>query len=301
MEPTRRTASSSADLASAESIRRAWRRSSAATVWRLFFTRWWISRMVASLVTSSRSRRRRSLTSRTSTSAPIRVPCGRSGIDRTISATEDVAELGVAVRPATEHRAQRLLVRALSRRDQVARQVGQHHPGRGRRTGPADGRPTARWDSRRRPPGLVHPQEAVADAGRVGVVAALARATGSARRRSSGSGRPRSAGRTARAGWASGRPAGWCADRPPRSPGRPGGPGWSRCGPGRRRATPGRPRGPAGPRRTPGRPAGVGPSARSCRRCRRHRPSGRSWAASGRPPRSRCRRGRATTAPGRRS
>ena len=40
--------------------RRACSRSSAATVCRLFFTRWWISRIVASLVSSSRSRRRSS-------------------------------------------------------------------------------------------------------------------------------------------------------------------------------------------------------------------------------------------------
>ena len=90
IEPTRRTASSSAALASALSIRRACSRSRAATVCRLFFTRWWISRMVASLVTSSRSRLRRSVTSRTSTSAPISRPCGRSGMARTISDTESV-------------------------------------------------------------------------------------------------------------------------------------------------------------------------------------------------------------------
>ena len=56
--------------------RRACSRSSAATVCRLFFTRWWISRMVASLVISSRSRRRTSVMSRTSTSAPIGTPAG---------------------------------------------------------------------------------------------------------------------------------------------------------------------------------------------------------------------------------
>ena len=59
--------------------RRACRRSSAATVCRLFFTRWWISRMVASLLSSARSRRRTSVTSLTSTSAPEGRPRGRSG------------------------------------------------------------------------------------------------------------------------------------------------------------------------------------------------------------------------------
>ena len=64
-----------------QSIRRACSRSSAATVCRLFFTRWWISRIVASLVSSSRSRRRSSVTSRTSTSAPTCVaPVARSGM-----------------------------------------------------------------------------------------------------------------------------------------------------------------------------------------------------------------------------
>jgi hypothetical protein len=44
----RLTDSSMATLASADSKRRAWSRSSDAIVWRLFFTRWWISRIVAS-------------------------------------------------------------------------------------------------------------------------------------------------------------------------------------------------------------------------------------------------------------
>ena len=47
---TRSSASASASFASAVDARRAWRRSSAATVCRLFFTRWWISRIVASLL-----------------------------------------------------------------------------------------------------------------------------------------------------------------------------------------------------------------------------------------------------------
>ena len=47
---TRRIASPSASSASGDATRRDCSRSSAATVCRLFFTRWWISRIVASLV-----------------------------------------------------------------------------------------------------------------------------------------------------------------------------------------------------------------------------------------------------------
>ncbi len=79
IDATRRTDSSSAALAAGMPTRRACRRSRAATVCRLFFTRWWISRMVASLVISARSRRRTSVMSRTSTSAPIGTPAGISG------------------------------------------------------------------------------------------------------------------------------------------------------------------------------------------------------------------------------
>ena len=82
IDPTRRTASSSAARASGARSRLDCRRSRAATVCRLFFTRWWISLMVASLVISSRSRRRSSVTSRTRTSAPVRLPPTISGIDR---------------------------------------------------------------------------------------------------------------------------------------------------------------------------------------------------------------------------
>ena len=63
----RRSDSSIAACASGDCSRRPWSRSSAAIVCRLFFTRWWISRMVASFESSSRSRRRRSVTSRMST------------------------------------------------------------------------------------------------------------------------------------------------------------------------------------------------------------------------------------------
>ncbi len=210
IEPTRRTASSSAAFASGESIRRAWSRSRAATVWRLFFTRWWISRIVASLVTSSRSRRRRSVTSRTSTSAPMCSPSGRSGIDLTISATEVGGQLGVAVGAAGEHSAERLLVGAQAWRDQVAGQVGEQHAGQ------VPGQPEAAvhrervracvdHPALRRRPGGSRPPPAVSPRGRC-----AGRVTGSDRGRSSGSGRQRSGGRTAPAGWVCGRRAGWC-------------------------------------------------------------------------------------------
>ena len=67
IERIRRSDSSIAACASGDCSRRPCSRSSAAMVCRLFFTRWWISRMVASFDSSSRSRRRRSVTSRSST------------------------------------------------------------------------------------------------------------------------------------------------------------------------------------------------------------------------------------------
>ena len=72
--------SSSAIRASGTATRRACSRSSAATVCRLFFTRWWISRIVASLLMICRSRRRSSVTSCISSSAPSVSPRGRSGM-----------------------------------------------------------------------------------------------------------------------------------------------------------------------------------------------------------------------------
>jgi hypothetical protein len=80
MDEIRATDSSMATLASGASIRRDWRRSSEEIVCRLFFTRWWISRMVASLDSSIRSRRRSSLMSRISTTAPVASPRSRSGM-----------------------------------------------------------------------------------------------------------------------------------------------------------------------------------------------------------------------------
>ena len=177
-----------------ESIRRACSRSSAATVCRLFFTRWWISRMVVSLVTSSRSRRRRSVTSRSRITPPMCSPSGRSGIARTISATVAGADLGVAVRRAAEDRAQRLLVGPPPRRHQVAGEIGEQVAGEV--TGQAEPavdrqRVGARVDHAT---GGVDAEEPVADPRGVGVVAALARRPGSGRTRSSWSGRRRSAG-----------------------------------------------------------------------------------------------------------
>ena len=67
IERMRRTDSSTAALASGDDSRRPCRRSSDEMVCRLFFTRWWISRMVASFDSSRRSRRRSSEMSRSST------------------------------------------------------------------------------------------------------------------------------------------------------------------------------------------------------------------------------------------
>ena len=120
--PTRRTASSSATRpASPSGSRRACSRSSAATVCRLFFTRWWISRIVASLVSSSSSRRRSSDTSRSSSSAPTRLPPSVSGMARIDTlAPREVTSVRHGARPVTTTR-QRLVDRRL-----VAQQVGDH-------------------------------------------------------------------------------------------------------------------------------------------------------------------------------
>ena len=85
----RRTDSDTAALASGFSSRRACSRSSDEIVCRLFFTRWWISRIVASLLISSRSRLRRSVTSRTSSTPPAISPPARIGRQRHSRATSD--------------------------------------------------------------------------------------------------------------------------------------------------------------------------------------------------------------------
>ena len=218
IEPTRRTASSSAALASGASIRRAWSRSSAATVWRLFFTRWWISRMVASLVTSSRSRRRRSVTSRSRISAPIRSPSGRSGIDAHDERPRRRCRPRCRGVPGRSSTALSVSSSVRCRGGTSARvNDGQLEPGE------VAAVPEPAVDRQRvgagvgNPPVGVDAQEPVADPRRVGVVAALAGVGEVARRRSSGSGRRRSGGRTAPGGWGCGPPAGWCCGRPRRS------------------------------------------------------------------------------------
>ncbi len=70
-------------------MRRACNRSSELIVCRLFFTRWWISRMVASLDSSSRSRRRSSLMSRMRTTAPVASPRSSNGMQLMTTVTPD--------------------------------------------------------------------------------------------------------------------------------------------------------------------------------------------------------------------
>jgi len=78
----RRTLSATAALASAEVSRRPCRRSSEEMVCRLFFTRWWISRMVASFDSSILSRLRTSLTSRSNSNPPVTSPAASTGMQR---------------------------------------------------------------------------------------------------------------------------------------------------------------------------------------------------------------------------
>ncbi len=78
-------------------------RSSDATVCRLFFTRWWISRIVASLVMQLRSWCRTSVTSRQSTIAPVRSPrCRmRDGAQRARSTPRASMSVRHGARPVT--------------------------------------------------------------------------------------------------------------------------------------------------------------------------------------------------------
>lgn len=99
-------------------MRRDCRCSSAATVCRLFFTRRWISRIVASLVMSPRSRRRAFDTSRHSRTAPSRCPCSVSGTARSDSATPGL-DVGPPRRAPHEHERHRLAGRALLQRSAV--------------------------------------------------------------------------------------------------------------------------------------------------------------------------------------
>src|SRR5262249_15509224 len=145
-------------------VRRACSRSSAATVCRLFFTRWWISRIVASLVISSRSRCRSSVTSRTSTRAPVRMPFTTSGRDLSWT-TEPLPSISVS-------RGERPLGGTRGGAPAGAR-VGPGWGGRGPGSGPAGagGRAGLAWADRgvggAFPPraGPAEPQQAVADPG----------------------------------------------------------------------------------------------------------------------------------------
>ena len=91
--------------------RRPWSRSSDEMVWRLFFTRWWISRMVASFERSSRSRRRSSEMSRSSTTAPVTAPWSSSGMPRisTVMSTPPGANSSVTGTPRRTRSHHRLL------------------------------------------------------------------------------------------------------------------------------------------------------------------------------------------------
>ena len=117
IDRTRRTDSSMAALASGDSSRRPWRRSSDEIVCRLFFTRWWISRIVASLDSSSRSRRRSSEMSRRSTTAPVTVAVGEQR-----DAAQHDGDLGAALDlPGDRHRRRRRPAGSASRRGRARR------------------------------------------------------------------------------------------------------------------------------------------------------------------------------------
>ena len=122
--PTRRTASSRASRASGLSMRRACSRSSAATVCRLFFTRWWISRIVASLLSSARSRRRISVASRTSTSVAAWRPPRRSGTPRSVTTAP---EFSISAPPAARPEATTASASSTGpgRRASLARRAGE--------------------------------------------------------------------------------------------------------------------------------------------------------------------------------
>ena len=258
--------------------------------------------MVASLVTSSRSRRRRSVTSRSSTSAPMCSPVGRSGIERRISVA---APLPISVSRGIRPPRTALRVSSSGRiagRHQLAGHLGE------RLAGEVAGQPELAVDRQRVGAGVGRP-------GRP-------RRSGRSRRRPAGSRRGRSAGRereepvrdhlgqarwrsggrTARAGSAYARRAGWCCGRPPRGSGRRGGPGSPPPAPARRRATRGRPRGRPGPRSSAESSSGRRPSGTKV-------PTRSSTSAVGpvvgphlrAGPVTRCRRGPAARAPGRRT
>ena len=165
----RRTDSDTAAFASGFVSRRACRRSSDEIVCRLFFTRWWISRIVASLLSSSRSRLRSSVTSRTSSTPPATSSAGRgsarSGTAASTSApcsnsstTGTLVLVGLAHRVVVEAELGEahpdgvgVDADAVQRRVGVRRQVAD--PRRRRRGSSRRRRPAARRSSRRPRPG----------------------------------------------------------------------------------------------------------------------------------------------------
>ena len=144
----------------ATSSRRPCSRSSDEIVCRLFFTRWWISRIVASFDSSSRSRRRSSEMSRSSTTAPRH----RAVLEQRDAAHEH-RDLGPSLdllgdrRGDGERGADRRPRRGRARRGAGRRRW------RGRRCGAA---PTRRWARRTRPGRCASRSDhAVADPGRL--------------------------------------------------------------------------------------------------------------------------------------
>ena len=197
------------------------------------------------------------------------------------------AELGVPVGPAAEHRAERLLVGPQPRRHQLAGHLGQAQPVEvAGEAEPAVDRERVRAGVDD-PALLVDAQEAVADPRGVRVVAALARDREVAAGDHLGQvGRGLQVGQLQPARGADAEQVGVAADHgdhPPAAAHR------DRLGAHRHVVAPLRvalaDQPALGVRDVEVRPPAG--RARRCRRCRRRTPSGRWWAASGRPPRSR--------------
>ena len=138
MDRMRRTDSSIATFASGDANRRPCRRSSDEIVCRLFFTRWWISRIVASFESSRRSRRRSSDTSRVSTTAPD----DGAVVDQRDAADEHATRRRCPSISSVTGRADRRTPCAPARRRDPARRSAGPRRWRGRRSGAA---PTRRW------------------------------------------------------------------------------------------------------------------------------------------------------------
>ena len=230
-------------------------RSSDEIVCRLFFTRWWISRIVASFESSRRSRRRSSVTSRSSTSAPVTAPCSSSGM-----APHEHRDLGprsissVAGRRLGEGGAHRGLVRSRARRAACPRRW------RGSRCGAGPRRRSAR---RRRPASTSSRTITPSPTRGASSLDPRRRRTGTRPRRSCGR-----SGRTPRRRRARARPAGArraapTRGSPPRRCGPGGGPGCTARGPARGATSPVTSPSMISPRRRPGheRPLGLGDDA----------------------------------------